>query len=392
MNNRNYGIIAGALVLGFVFQYAVNASHVVANTRFNPNVDESVGVLHQQQWQALGQKVFFDTALSTPQGQSCGSCHNPASAYADPGKVTTPGANPSLSANRNVPSITYSAYTPDWYYNSDDETWVGGFFADGRSLTMEHQAIEPLFNPLEMGVKDSQELAIKLRHSSYANQFENVFDARVWQNPELIAYAVSKALVAFQKSQQFANRFSSKYDAFLRAEVQLSADEKRGLALFEDEQKGNCAACHPNQVGPQGQWPLFTDFSYDNLGVPTNPNLAFLMLEKSHNPDGTDYADPGLASNPNIRDPKAQLGKFKVPSLRNVAITAPYMHNGFFDDLRESVEFYNNRDNSDKWSTPEIAENVNRDELGDLKLTEQEIDDIVAFLHTLTDNWRPTEN
>ncbi len=181
------------------------------------------------------------------------------------------------------------------------------------------------------------------------------------------------------------NQFSSKYDLFLQGKVKLTEQEMRGLALFESEKKGHCAECHPSQPGPEQELPLFTDFTYDNLGVPRNPANPYHYLPKLLNPDGTQFVDLGLGG---IVKKSEENGKFRVPTLRNVAVTAPYMHNGIFKTLRQVVVFYNTRDVG-PWPEPEVPQNVNREELGNLRLTEQEVDDIVTFLHTLTDGYEP---
>lgn len=343
---------------------------------------------NRTQLENLGRLMFFDTSLSNPVGQSCASCHNPQFAYSDQGKDVSPGASPELQGKRNAPSLSYVSFTPQWHFNEEDETWIGGFFHDGRALTLPQQALMPIFDPLEMGVPSPQVLKEKLQSSQYADELERIFGMQIWQQDTHLIDAVGQALAAFQSSEEFAPRFTSKYDAYLQGKVQLNEQEQNGLTLFEAEDKGNCAACHMSQPDEKGNLPLFTDFSYDNLGVPKNTKLRFLSLEKSFNPDGKNFIDVGLANSPNINTPSAQRGKFKVPTLRNIAITGPYMHNSFFTDLTEAVEFYNSRDGHAIWSIPEVKDNVNTEELGDLKLTPQEIDDIVAFLETLTDGWQ----
>jgi cytochrome c peroxidase len=197
---------------------------------------------------------------------------------------------------------------------------------------------------------------------------------------------VAEAIAAYEKSREL-NPFNSKYDFYLVGKVMLNEQERRGLELFEDEEKGNCAACHPSQPGADRTPPLFTDFTYDNLGVPKNPENPFYYLPEKLNPDGADFVDLGLGG---VLEKPSEIGKFKVPSLRNVAKTGPYLHNGIFKNLRQVVVFYNTRDVG-PWPAPEVGVNVNRDELGDLGLSEQEIDDIVAFMHTLTDGYDPNK-
>ena len=157
------------------------------------------------------------------------------------------------------------------------------------------------------------------------------------------------------------------------------------MALFIAPLKGNCFACHPSTPAGDGTPPLFTDYTYDNLGAPKNPENPFYMLSADLNPDGFDWVDMGLGIT--VSDP-AENGKFRVPTLRNVAITPPYLHNGVFKTLFQVVAFYNTRDVA-PWPEPEVSENLNTDEMGDLGLTNQEMEDIVAFLYTLTDGWQP---
>lgn len=159
------------------------------------------------------------------------------------------------------------------------------------------------------------------------------------------------------------------------------------MTLFEDVKKGRCAECHPTGPGPSGEPTLFTDFTYDNLRVPKNAENPYYYLPKSLNPAGTKFVDMGLGSV--VKKPE-ENGKFRVPTLRNIALTAPYMHNGIFKTLRQVVAFYNTRDVG-PWPEPEVSQNVNHEELGNLVLNEREVDDIVAFLHTLTDGYEPSE-
>jgi len=351
--------------------------------------------------QRLGRKLFFDTGLSNPAGQACASCHDPARAFTDPDRSapTSDGANPELRGNRNAPTAMYMAFSPRFHLDSEEGLYLGGQFVDGRAATLKAQAKGPFLNPIEMANGSAEEVIGKVRSASYAPLFERVYGAAIWEDGERAFNAVADAIAAFERSDVL-NRFTSRYDYFLYGQARLTVQELRGRALFEARDKGNCAACHPSWPSRDGSRPLFTDFSYDNLGVPRNPSNPFYSQPAAVNPQGFDFVDRGLGGSLGLA---SESGKMKVPTLRNIARTAPYMHNGYFRTLRGVVDFYNTRDVKPRcanpmtaeaaalaagcWPAPEVAANVNRDELGDLGLSEQEVDDIVAFLKTLTDGY-----
>lgn len=354
----------------------------------------------------LGAALFFDPGLSSPPGQSCASCHDARAGMADPDRrlPVSKGVLPGHAGNRNAPTLRYAAFIPALHLDAVDDTYVGGLFLDGRAATLEEQATAPLTHPLEMANPDREAVVAKVGRAAYAADFEQVFGKGALADPDRAYRNIADAIAAFERTPQF-RPFSSKYDAWLAGRTKLAPQEMRGLRLFEGQDKGNCAACHPSRPGPKGEPPLFTDFSYDNLGVPRNPNNPFYKLPARHNPAGTLWVDRGLGATVKRR---SEDGKFRVPTLRNVAVTAPYMHNGYFSTLRGAVAFYNDRDAKPPcaahfdeeadalrrqcWPVPEVIANVNRDELGDLGLTPRELDDIVAFLHTLTDGWTDAAN
>jgi cytochrome c peroxidase len=294
----------------------------------------------------------------------------------------------------------YMAFSPAFHFDPKEAHYVGGQFWDGRAATLEEQAKGPFLNPLEMANPDRRAVVEKVRRAAYAGMFDKVYGKDALKEVDPAYERIAAALAAFERGPEL-QPFSSKYDAWLAGRAKLTKQELRGLKLYEDEKKGNCAACHPSQRGPKGEPPLFTDFTYDNLGVPRNPANPFYGQDKAHNPDGQRFVDRGLGAAVNK---PAEDGKFKVPTLRNIARTAPYMHNGYFTTLRGAVAFYNDRDvrkrcpkdlpeaeaNRRKcWPAPEVAANVNTDELGRLGLSEREVDDIVAFLRTLDDGYKP---
>ena len=338
--------------------------------------------------QKLGKKLFFDKDLSTPVGQSCADCHAPEKGFADPNPdiPVSRGVHKDRFGNRNDLPAAYAAFSPTFHYDPNEGLYVGGQFWDGRAEDLTEQAKGPFLNPLEMANPDEKAVVDKVRHSEYADLFRTVFGAVAFKDPNETYGMIAEAIAAYEESHEL-NPFNSKYDFFLAGKVSMTEQEKRGLELFEAEEKGNCAACHPSQPSADGTPPLFTDFTYDNLGAPKNPENPFYYLPEKFNPDGINFIDLGLGG---VLEKPSEIGKFKVPSLRNVAKTGPYFHNGFFKNLRQVVVFYNTRDVG-PWPPPEVGVNVNRDELGDLGLTEQEIDDIVAFLHTLTDGYTLNE-
>lgn len=360
----------------------------------DPSLDDAplgAGVTEQSgDWRRvwLGRLLFTDENLSSPPGQSCATCHDPDGDFVDPRGEgpTSRGALPFRFGARNTPTAAYASFAPPLHRekdeDADEELWVGGLFLDGRAATLEEQAKGPLLNPLEMNNADRRAVVQKVRAASYAGLFRRVFGAAALDDVDGAFGHVAEAIAAFERSSEL-RPFTSRYDLYLQGWPALSAKELRGLRLFEDPKKGNCAACHPSRPGKDGSPPLFTDFSYDNLGVPKNPENPFYGLPPGLNPEGRRYVDRGLGAV--VKDP-AQDGKFRVPTLRNVARTAPYMHNGVFEDLWQVVDFYNTRD-ARLWPPPEVPSTVNREELGRLGLTAQEVDDIVAFMGALSDGF-----
>ena len=335
--------------------------------------------------QELGKLLFFDETLSTPPGQSCAGCHHPDFAFADP-KTDLPvsqGAHDNRFGNRNDLTAMYAAHVPELHYDEVEEVYIGGLFWDGRVNTLEEQAKGPPLNPLEMANPNAEALIASIRASDYTDLFKSVFGKKALDDNEKVFDYFAQAIADYERSKEF-NPFSSKYDYYLRGEISLTNQEMRGLALFNDESKGNCAACHPSKPADDGTPPLFTDFTYDNLGVPKNPENPFYYLSEDLNPDGTGYIDLGLGG---FLNKEEEYGKFRVPTLRNVALTAPYMHNGVFQTLYQTVMFYNTRDIG-PWPKAEVKINVNKDELGNLGLTTNEVLDIIAFMNTLTDGYK----
>ena len=335
--------------------------------------------------QALGRALFFDASLSEPAGQSCASCHAPRAAFASPGGAVLEGAVPGRFGNRAPPSIAYAAFTPILHWDKAEKSFAGGQFRDGRAADLVEQAKGPLLNPVEMNNPDIATVCRKVAARPYAAGFARAF-AEPLDCASDGATRILQALAAYEGSPE-VDPFSSKYDLALAGKIRLGAQEMRGYALFRGE--AGCERCHPSSPGPRGEPPLFTDFGYDNVGAPKNPQNPFYAQPGEVNPAGAAYVDEGLGGY--LKRP-ADYGKFRSPSLRNIAVneeTRAYMHNGSLVGLRQVLEFYDKRDAEPGRWTPEEPRTVNRADLGDLKLSEQDIEDLLAFLRTLTDGWTP---
>ncbi len=332
----------------------------------------------------LGAKLYFDASLSEPAGQACADCHQPFAGYADPeqGQPVSEGVILGRFGGRNAPSAAYMGKSPVLHQDADG-VWIGGAFWDGRAsgwtdkLPLIEQAKGPFKNPGEMNNPSEWEVVRDVKRSSYAWLFKAVYGWNAFANTDKAYHNVADAIAAFESSS-LVNTYSSRFDAYDRgARWVFTKKEKAGLALFTGE-KAKCSQCHT--IPAEGR-AVFTDFSYDNLGLPANPRVAALVPDYEPDPglagflSGTKYADQAAAV----------MGAFKVPTLRNVGKTAPYGHNGYFDTLQDIVHFYNTRDVDPTWAKPEFPVTMNRDELGNLGLLPEEESAIVAFLKTLDD-------
>ena len=353
---------------------------------------------------ALGQKIFHDASLSASGAIACATCHSPDNAFAAPpghGAVPVGGVHLDVTGFRNAPSLKYLSETPAFYFD-EEGTPTGGFDRDGRADSFAIQARRPFLSAHEMANGSVPDVAAKLGQAPYAQEFRDTFGQGILSTPDAAFDRMLLALQRFQEEDPVFAPYSSKYDRFLAGTELLSAQELRGLALFNDPTKGNCASCHPSGRRAGGAPPLFTDFTYDNLGVPRDPDIpanadpSFYDLGLC----GPDRSDLVLAR-PDL------CGAFKVPTLRNIALTAPYFHNGRFATLREALEFYVRRDTNPEEFYPLDAggqaikyddlpnaykKNVNTTEVpynrhaGDVPaLSESDIEDVIAFLNTLTD-------
>ena len=369
----------------------------------------------------LGLRLFFDPSLSEPAGTACASCHDPRRAFTGNNNTmigVALGSRSDQFGTRDAPTVMYLATAPRFGSIEQDGKRVaaGGHFWDGRADTLEEQATQPFFNPVEMNNADAPALIAKVANSAYADAFRKEWGDAIFDHPEAALEAVAASIAAFERTRVF-QPFTSKFDYVMRGEVQFTEQEQRGLSLFTIRQKGNCARCHT--VDAESRDPrksLFTDFSFRALGlprskrIPKNADMAFIDLGLCERvPVSAPKPLPGVAPLPDVaplpKDP-ATCGFFKTPTLRNITITAPYMHNGFFDHLRDAVAFYATRDTDPAQWFPEGKKfndlpaqyhvNVDvdtppyqRQPKQRPQLNDAEIDDIVAFLFTLTDGYKP---
>lgn len=364
--------------------------------------------------ESLGRKIYFDSRFSEPSGmQSCASCHLPYQGFVGFGDMPSgpntrgfrsgigEGAFGGRFGNRKPPSSAYATFSPIFTFNPIDQDFEGGLFWDGRATGLVtgvpagDQALGPFTNPAEQNHPTQKSVLVKiLDDKTYRDMW-----ARAWgvslriDSPESIAENYKKvglALAAYEGSKE-VNQFTSKFDAFLKNEVQLSVLERQGMRLFE---QAECDNCHTMEA-EAGTPPLFTDFSYYNIGLPQNTEFLNSLSRGS-----ISSLDGGLGSvlaKSNNSQWQAlaieNMGKFKTPTLRNVAkgeSNKRFMHNGVLKSLKEVVHFYNTRDiRVENWPRPEFPETMNDRRVGNLRLSNADEDAIVAFMRTLSDGWKP---
>ena len=365
---------------------------------------------------ALGRRMFADPSLSASGNMSCASCHSPFDAFAPPNSLSVQlgGKGLQQSVIRAVPSLKYLKATPQFtehFFDSDDAADdsvdngpTGGLTWDGRVDQGRDQGRIPLLSAFEMANRDPAEFAARLRCTAYAGEFRPIFGDTVLADPDKTFEAALEALEVYQQNSAEFYPYSSKYDSYLAGKAELTAQERRGLSLFEDPAKGNCARCHVSAPGKDRMPPQFTDYGLVAIGAPRNA-----AIPSNQDPS---FFDLGLCGplRGDLRDRPEYCGRFKTPSLRNVAARRVFLHNGIFHTLRQVMEFYVQRDtNPEKWYPRDANGNVRKfDDLpaayhanvdmeppfgghrGDAPaLSENEIEDVIAFLRTLSDGYSP---
>jgi cytochrome c peroxidase len=352
---------------------------------------------------ALGREMFFDAGLSASGLASCASCHDPHHAYGPANALPVqPGgirAAPSLRYLQTLPPFSEHHYDNDGN-DSIDAGPTGGHTWDGRADSAHDQARLPLLSVNEMANRTPEAVVARLRRASYAPRIRDAFGEAVFDKDDALFKAALMALEVFQQTPSEFYPYSSKYDDVLRGKAQLSPQEARGLALFNDESKGNCASCHLSAISTDGAFPLFTDFGHIALGAPRNAAIP-ANRDPSHH-------DLGLCGplRTDFTHVAAYCGRFRTPTLRNAAVRRSFFHNGVFHSLDEVLRFYARRDTQPSRFYPRDAKgvvrkfddlpaayaaNVNMDapfggQIGGREaLTDGEMRDIIAFLKTLTD-------
>lgn len=334
--------------------------------------DSNVKVLTKVE---LGRALFKDENLSRDRTMACATCHDLEEGLIDirdngVGGATSLGQDGITLGDRNSPMISYIKFTPEFQFDGVD--WRGGLFHDGRAKTMLEQAKGPFLDSSEMQMPSEASVVERvLENDEYVKSFKSIYGTDIFDQTSGAYNAVADAIVAFESTEEMSP-FDSAFD-----NGNLSAQELRGQNIFVS---ARCINCHSG-VGPK---PLFTNFTYRNLGLPSNDEVRAINGASN---------DEGLLLNPFVNDP-AQRGRFRVLSLRNVGVTAPYMHNGVFKELKTVVHFYNTRDvpgalNPETglpWRAAEIPENRVEGIIGDLGLTNAQEDDLVSFLKSLTDS------
>jgi len=400
----------------------------------------------------IGRKLFFDASLSVSGKMSCASCHNPDHGFGPPNDLSVQLGGPDLRQQglRAVPSLRYEAYTPNFSIGPDAgdndrpapqdlhphagatstphnparlaaqpsgkaKTAAaatlalvpqGGFFWDGRADTLQGQALGPLLNPMEMGNVTSEALLQKLQNSSYIGEFKALFGPRILEDRQLLMSEALFAIARYEAEETAFQPYDSKYDAYLRGQTELSEAEARGLKLFDDPKKGNCASCHLDKKTPDGRFPAFTDYQFEALGVPRNREI-----KANADPAFYDLSICGPERRDSYSKRPQNCGLFKTPSLRNVATRHAFFHNGVYHNLKDVLRFYAERDLHPEKFYPRKADG-SIDVYNDLPLryranldvtdapfgrkpgeapalNEAEMDDIIAFLGTLTDGYKP---
>ncbi len=440
-------VVAALGVTGFAFAYPQYMPDAVGEfvedltgANAHPVVLQRPAVAPLSAVAMLGKQIFFDTSLSASGKQSCATCHSPAHAYGPPNDLAVQlgGPHMTLQGYRPPPSLMYLSRQanfsigPDSAENDDNPANLtalatqaagtqraqktagaapaaaemvpqGGLFWDGRVDTLQQQASGPMLNPVEMANKDESEVLQKLQKTPYSKTFTQLFGPNIFKDERLAVAEAMFAVARYQVEAPSFHPYSSNYDLWLEGKARLSQAELHGLRLFNDPDKANCAGCHLSKPSRDGLPPMFTDTQYEALGVPRNMKLA-----QNQDPH---FFDMGICGpfRTDLKDQTQYCGMFLTPTLRNTATRHAFFHNGIYDNLDDVMAFYNARNTDparfypkgadgkpEKYNDIPAAYRANVDvkdapfdrNFGDKPaMTDQDMKDIIAFLHTLNDGY-----
>lgn len=345
---------------------------------------------------SLGESLFSDTRFSRNRTQSCATCHNPDHAFIDTrgtiGGAVSLGDDGVSLGRRNTPTASYAFVRPNFTAAGNNSR--GGQFWDGRAGDLRIQAEGPFINPIEMNMPDKASVVARIQENTdYVEAFVSYFGADIFNDTDAAYTALAQSIAEFERSNAFAP-IDSKFDRAINGTYTLTNAEQRGQNLFFANNV-SCIQCH-DLAGVQNisSQQMFTNFEFFNIGTPRNGLLNVTLSSQGQHADLVADGDQGLFDNPAITNNGAR-GRFKTPTLRNVAVTAPYMHNGVFSSLQAVIEFYDrqggndartiNPDTGSAWGAAETPQNISNGRLRMRDLSDQDVNDLECFLRTLTD-------
>jgi cytochrome c peroxidase len=376
----------------------------------------------------VGKQLFFDTNLSASKQMACSTCHDPSNHYAPSNALSVQLGGPNLTTPgfRAAPTLTYKEFTPAYSDNAVNPDGVsanapgGGFTWDGHANTLAEQVTQPLLASFEMDNASAAAVIQVVQNASYAALFQQAFGATVFSDTNTAFLDVGLALQAFQLEDPSFHPFNSKFDYYAQNKlangqpVNLTAAELRGFNVFGNPNGGNCFACHYDGPVTGGGQYLFTDFTFEALGVPRNTSIPAAATRAGL---PVTYYDLGLCTAQNPTTPHTlpadgqYCGMFKTPTLRNAATRHAFFHNGVFHNLTDVINWYNTRDTNpaawyptvngvvQKFNDLPTAYRANLDSVdvpfdglplgGTPHMSAQEVSDLQCFLNTLTDGYVP---
>ncbi len=358
----------------------------------------------------LGAKLFSDKNLSLTRNTSCATCHDPDHGFVDArfskddvdqnvfiyGAFSVGDDGVSLGG-RNAPTASYAQFSPK-FHKQDDGSYKGGQFHDGRAVSLKDQAGGPPLDGTEMMMDDKNAVVDRIKENKeYVKAFENLYGKGIFDNIDASYDAMTEAIAKFEKTEEFA-AFDSKYDRWKRGEYEFTLEEEAGYVLFFSQANTSCATCHTlNSSSEAIERELFTNYEYHNIGTPRNNEAMSARAALGLQDGNAKFRGLGATIEDTDENWQGHLGKSKVPTLRNVAITGPYMSNGVFKKLRTVLEFYDhlgesnhnlhpiNPETAEKWGGNDYNETINHSDLAQKSMSDTKIRNLEAFLRTLTD-------